>query len=220
MDLFLQWFSQLKWGRLIEVSLSAAGCMVCIVLHELCHGLTALWMGDDTTRRAGRLTINPLKHIDPVGLVLLFTVRFGWAKPVPVNMLRFHRPRLGMALTAMAGPICNLLLALVLTPLYAAVFVGDQLYGGVFTHYFGLFLISTISVSIGLAVFNLLPVPPLEGSRLPYVFLVRKYYFGVMKYEKYIALAIMLLLFVEVLSPVINLVTDGIMGLLVKVFGL
>ena len=80
MDTFSQWFSQLQWENLLELLISALSCVVCIVLHELCHGLAALLMGDDTARRAGRLSLNPLKHIDPVGLVLLFTVHFWMGK--------------------------------------------------------------------------------------------------------------------------------------------
>ena len=163
MESFTQWFSQLQWGKLLVMALSAASCIVCIVLHELCHGLAALWMGDDTARRAGRLSLNPLKHIDPVGLVLLFTVHFGWAKPVPVNYRRFKNPKLGMALTALAGPLGNLLLALMLTPVYAVVFAWYQTGGPATVYYLAVFLLTTITLSIGLAVFNLFPIPPLDG---------------------------------------------------------
>ena len=116
MNAFSQWFSQLQWEKLIEMIVSAFSCLMCIVLHELCHGYAALSMGDTTARRAGRLTLNPMKHIDLVGLVMLVTLHFGWAKPVPVNMRNFRRPKLGMALTALAGPLGTGLLALLMTP--------------------------------------------------------------------------------------------------------
>lgn len=219
MDSFVQWFSQLQWGTLIEMSLGAAGCLVCIVLHELCHGLAALWMGDDTARSAGRLTLNPLKHIDLVGLVLLFTVRFGWAKPVPVNMRRFRRPRIGMALTALAGPLGNLLLALVLTPLYAAVFVREQVYSQVFAHYLAVFLINAITVSVGLAVFNLLPVPPLDGAKVLFSFLPADLYRVLMKYERYGMILLVGLLYLGVLDTPLSFIRNGILQFMFTAVG-
>ena len=123
MDVFFRWFSQLDWGKLIEMAINAMACLVCVVIHEVCHGLAAFFLGDDTARRSGRLTLNPLKHIDLVGIVLLITVGFGWAKPVPVNMRNFRRPKRDMVLTSLAGPLSNALLALFLAPCYAATLV-------------------------------------------------------------------------------------------------
>lgn len=218
MNSFLQWFSQLDWDVLINMVLSAAACLLCIVLHELCHGLTALRMGDDTALRAGRLTLNPLKHIDWVGLILLITARFGWAKPVPVNMSRFRRPKLGMALTALAGPAGNLLLALVLTPLYAAAFVYDQLHGGI-ARYAATFLINAITVSVGLAVFNLLPVPPLDGSKIVFTFLPDKWHRFLLKYERYGMFLLMALLYSGFLDKPLSLMRNGILQFMFTAVG-
>lgn len=218
MNSFLQWFSQLDWDVLINMVLSAAACLLCIVLHELCHGWAALRMGDDTALRAGRLTLNPLKHIDWVGLILLVTVRFGWAKPVPVNMNRFRRPKLGMALTALAGPAGNLLLALVLTPLYAAAFVYDQLHGGI-ACYAAIFLINAITVSIGLAVFNLLPVPPLDGSKIVFTFLPAKWHRFLLKYERYGMFLLMALLYSGFLDKPLSLMRNGILQFMFTAVG-
>ena len=108
-----QWLGQLNFDRVWMLLLTVASCLLCITLHECCHGLAAWAMGDPTAKREGRLTLNPLKHIDPFGLVMLIVVRFGWAKPVPVDLRRFRNPRLGMALTALAGPLGNVVLTAV-----------------------------------------------------------------------------------------------------------
>ena len=216
---FTQWFAQLQWGKLLEIVISAASCILCIVLHELCHGLTALWMGDDTARRSGRLSLNPLKHIDLVGLVLLFTVRFGWAKPVPVDMRRFKKPKLGMALTAFAGPVGNLLLAAALTPVYAAVIVWYQSAASAAVYYLAVFLLMTITLSIGLAVFNLFPVPPLDGSKVLFAFLPPQWYLNLMRYERYGMILLAALLYLGVLDTPLMFLRDGVLNFMFTVFG-
>lgn len=210
MEAFFQWFSQLEWGKLIEMILSAAACLGCIVQHELCHGLAALWMGDDTARRSGRLTLNPLKHIDLVGLVLLFTVHFGWAKPVPVNMRKFRRPKLGMALTALAGPFGNFLIALLLTPGYAASIVWFQSSGNLAAYYLAIFLLMTITVSIGLLVFNLIPVPPLDGSKVLFSVLPAQWYGKLMRYERFGTIILVALLYLGVLDVPLSFLRNAI----------
>ena len=219
MEALSQWFSQLEWGRLIEMVLSAAACLFCIVLHELCHGFAALWMGDDTARRTGRLTLNPLKHIDLVGLVLLFTVHFGWAKPVPVNMRKFRRPRLGMALTALAGPICNFLIALLLTPGYAASVIWYQASGSSVVYYLAVFLLLTIKVSIGLMVFNLIPVPPLDGSKVLFSLLPPYWYGKLMRYERYGMIILVALLYLGVLDEPLSFLRNGIQQFIFSLAG-
>ena len=219
MEAFSQWFSQLQWGKLIEMALSAAACLLCIVLHELCHGLAALWMGDDTARRSGRLTLNPLKHIDLVGLVLLLTVHFGWAKPVPVNAMKFHRPKLGMALTALAGPIANFLIALLLTPGYAAAIVWYQFSGCLAVYYLVILLLMMITVSIGLMVFNLIPVPPLDGSKVLFSVLPSQWYRKLMRYERYGMFVLVALLYLGVLDGPLSFLRNGIQQFIFTVAG-
>ena len=219
MQALSQWFSQLQWGKLAEMAISAAACLMCIVVHELCHGLCALWLGDDTARRAGRLTLNPLKHIDLVGLVLLFTVHFGWAKPVPVNMRRFRNPKLGMALTGLAGPVSNFLLALLLTPAYGACYVWYRNTGNMAGFYLTLFLLMTITVSIGLMVFNLIPVPPLDGAKVLYAFLPHQWYAKLMRYERYGMFLLVALLYLGVLDAPLSYLRSGIQNFIITVAG-
>lgn len=200
MDVFFRWFSQLDWGELIEMAINAMACLVCVVIHEVCHGLAAFFLGDDTARRSGRLTLNPLKHIDLVGIVLLITVGFGWAKPVPVNMRNFRRPKRDMVLTSLAGPLSNALLALFLAPCYAATLVRYYSSGSLFAYYLAVFLIVTISRSIGLMVFNLIPIPPLDGSKVLFGLLPPRYYFRLMRYERYGMILLVALLYLGLLN--------------------
>ena len=100
--------------------------LICITLHELSHGFVAYKLGDDTAKRAGRLSLNPLRHLDPMGMLMMVIFRFGWAKPVPVNMYRFKDPKRGMAVTALAGPVSNILISLVFLFLYGALYLPLQ----------------------------------------------------------------------------------------------
>ena len=200
--------------------------LISLSLHELAHGYVAYKLGDPTAKNFGRLTLNPAKHLDPIGFICMLLAGFGWANPVPINTRNFKNPRRDMAISAAAGPISNVLLAAVfcaLLKVYTIVapnFMVSTEFSANVRYFTFVFLYYGISLNLTLAVFNLLPVPPLDGSRLLYVFLPPKYYFGVMKYERYISLAIMFLLLFGVLSPVISFVTDGLMSLLSLIFGL
>ena len=112
----------LDWSYLLNIVLSVVPALLCITFHEVSHGWVAYRLGDPTAKDAGRLTLNPLKHIDMMGLLMMVVFKFGWAKPVPVNMMRFRNPKRGMALTALAGPVSNVLLALVFLFLYGLLY--------------------------------------------------------------------------------------------------
>lgn len=137
------------------------GLMVALVLHEYAHARVADALGDPTARQLGRLTLNPIPHIDPVGLLMLFVFRFGWAKPVPVNPRHFRDPRRGMLLVAAAGPATNIVLAFVIR-LTTALLPQAWLAGG----YLPAAIQYAYIINLYLAVFNLLPIPPLDGSRI------------------------------------------------------
>lgn len=139
---------------------------VCLTIHEAAHALAALWLGDDTAKRQGRLSLNPLVHMDPLGsLMMLSSAPIGWAKPVPVNPFNIRKPETGLPLVAFAGPLSNLVLAVLFCWLYS--FIGQGLYGSGWHTMLEAF----ITINFSLAVFNLLPLLPLDGSKIVTVFM-------------------------------------------------
>lgn len=172
--------------------------LLCITLHELSHGLVAYRLGDTTAKDAGRLTLNPLRHLDPMGLLMMLVFHVGWARPVPVDMRRFQNPKRGMALTALAGPACNIVLALLFLFLYGLLYV--PLKGSAAGEYALEMIELTAVISLGLAVFNLLPFPPLDGSKIVFSLLSDEAYRRFLYLERYGALALFALMATGVLS--------------------
>ena len=186
-------FQALDVGSLTEAATRLLGVFLCLTIHETCHGLAAYAMGDPTAKSMHRLSLNPLRHIDWIGLCMMFFCGFGWAKPVPVDPRYFKKPKQGMAVTALAGPVSNLLLALLLL-LGSRLIYDFAPYTGVWNGIFR-FLFDTAILSIGLGVFNLVPIPPLDGSKVLAAFLPDRAYFQLMRYERYGILLLLLLSF-------------------------
>lgn len=167
--------------------------MLCITLHELSHGLAALALGDRTAKDQGRLTLNPIRHIDPMGLFMILFFRIGWAKPVPVNPYNFKDPKKGMALCALAGPAANVVLAAVALFFYGLSYT-------TLAHTLQDFLLTTATLSLYLAIFNLIPIPPLDGSKLLFSFLPDKAYAQVLRYERFGMILLFAVIFTDVLD--------------------
>ncbi len=189
-------------------------------LHEFAHALIAVKLGDDTPRLRGRLTINPMAHLDKRGALMILLFGFGYAKPVEVRMRRFKKPKRDMALVALAGPISNLLQSLILLFIYNALYYFGSSSGNAMMTYMGLFFFYAALININLAVFNLLPVPPLDGSRLATALLPAKYYYKIMQYERYIMLGLFVLLFTGVLSTPLSYLSRAVLSLLNSVASL
>ena len=184
----------LDWSVPVQLLLSVLPALICSTLHECAHGMTAYMLGDDTAKRAGRLSLNPIKHIDVLGLVMLVVFRFGWAKPVPVNMNNFRNPKQGMALTAAAGPLANLVISIIALFIYGLLFIPLGRYE------WGWYLLETVYVtaylSLTLALFNIIPIPPLDGSKVLYSAVSERSYRRLMYYERYGMIALLILVVV------------------------
>lgn len=195
------------------------GILACLLIvflvlpfHEWAHGFAAYKLGDNTAKYSGRLKFNPLAHIDPFGALCLLLFNFGWAKPVPVDPRNFKRPKTDMAIVALAGPLANVIAAiaggLILNAIY--VFGASALLSGGILMYVAIFFQYYISINIFLAAFNIIPIPPLDGSKILFAFLPDRIVYKIYQYQQFFFIAIYLLLFLGILSGPLRLISNAL----------
>ena len=217
LDYLQEFWKQFNWSAALAALERMLGVLLCLTVHESCHGLAAYALGDPTAKEQRRLSFNPLHHIDWLGLAAMFLCGFGWAKPVPVDMRYFKNPRRGMAITALAGPASNFLLALLL------LFIASRMYylpgeaGGVLIWVFS-FLLTTAVLSIGLGLFNLIPIPPLDGSKVLFALLPEGAYYVLMRYERYGMALLLLLVWFDVGSSALSTAIYAVYTWMMRLF--
>lgn len=228
--------------RLPLMILSLPAILLSLSVHEASHGYAAYKLGDPTAKNLGRLTLNPLKHINIFGFICMLFFHVGWANPVPINTRNFKNSRKGMAISAAAGPLSNLCLAIILTILLRLVMIPLEsiidntietyiFTTEVFAHLhanttytilslLAIILYLGISLNLNLMIFNLIPLPPLDGSRIAYMFLPTNIYFKVMQYEQYIMIGFIVLLASGIVNLPLETFTSGISDFFFKILGM
>ena len=213
-DYMISIFRYIQQGEyLLAIIAVLSRCFVvfcCLPIHELAHGLMAHLLGDDTAKREGRLSLNPFAHLNPIGTVMIFLFGIGYANPVPINPRNFKNEKGGMALTALAGPLANLIMGFVSVWGFFIFtkFTGSSAVGGAIAYFF----LYSAQINVMLAVFNLFPIPPLDGSKILAAVLPDKIYYKYMMYERYIMIALMILLFTGVLDTPISFLTSKLLN--------
>lgn len=216
---------------IVNILMVVVVVLISLSVHECAHGLAAYKLGDPTAKSMGRLSLNPKNHLDPVGTLMMLLFGFGWAKPVPINPNYFKNRKRGMAITAFAGPLSNVLMAflgvfayhIIYTFAVGTVFTGYDVFwsGAGIARILGKsgFVVAALTLcfyftnlNLSLAIFNLIPIPPLDGSRILNIILPEKYYFKVMQYERYIYLAVIFLLFTHLLDTPLSFLVNSIIN--------
>ena len=216
-------------GALFGLLIGIPGVLIAITFHEFAHGFAAYKLGDNTAKNEGRLSLNPLDHLDPIGTLMLLFAGFGWGKPVHVNPTNYTRKismEKGEAIVSIAGPLMNIILAFIFAIIYAAIykFAGAEFLESTVGYIITLLIASTISINIGLGVFNLIPLPPLDGSKIimPFLPYNAKQWFRNNEYIFYIIFVVIWITGIAsiIISPAITGITNGIMSLVGMIFGM
>lgn len=191
-------------------------------IHEFAHGFISTKLGDPTPRYQGRLTLNPMAHIDWMGALGILLFGIGWAKPVQVNARYYKNPKFGMAIVALSGPLSNIIVAFISVLLFCVInfALGFTNLSPYISNTLGLFFGTIARINVSLAVFNLIPIPPFDGSRILLVFLPEKYYFKIMQYERFIFIGMLIILFTGVLEFPLRFASNFVLQVIIQVASL
>ncbi len=216
--------SSLSMGQKLTYILILAFCVLfSLSVHEFSHGLAAYAVGDKTAKYSGRLSLNPLAHLDPFGAICLFLFGFGWAKPVPVNPWNFKNKKGGMILTALAGPFSNFLLAFIAMVIYTllgGLRFSSASFGFTLASVFYELAYYMIMINLGLGLFNLIPIPPLDGSKVLTAILPEKTYFKLMDYERYGFIILIILINTPIFNSLLNMCQSAVIDFYSNIIGL
>jgi len=210
-------FQALDLASLQDAVLRVVAVLLCLTVHETCHGLAALALGDPTAKSQHRLSLNPLRHIDWFGLAMMFVAGFGWAKAVPVDPRYFKKPKQGMALTALTGPVSNFVLAILAMGISKVIYLYAP-YTPMFQAILDFCLYTVAPLSVGLGLFNLLPIPPLDGSKVAAVLLPDRIYAALMRYERFGFLLLLILAWQGIMDGFVNNAILGVYSALFNLF--
>ncbi len=188
---------------ILTLLVSVPGLLLAISMHECAHGYAAYLMGDRTAKYSGRLSLNPLHHLDLVGTICMLFFHFGWAKPVPINPNNFKNHRLGIIIVSLAGPFVNFILGLLSSLIYLGIMLFIQSSAPIWEFLGMVFLYSTY-MNVGLMIFNLIPIPPLDGSKILMEFLPYKLKYQVYRYEQYFGIILIILVYMGTITPVLS----------------
>ncbi len=192
--------------NIIATVISIAAFLISVSCHEFSHGYVAYKLGDPTAKNSGRLTLNPLKHFDLLSVLFYMVFHFGWAKGVPINPAYFKDTKKGMVMSALAGPLTNILLAFI-SAVILQIYPERVSFGGIGYHillYLYQFLYYMLSVNVMLAIFNLIPIPPLDGSKVFFSVFPERIYYRILSYDRFMLLLLLVLVYTGVLDRVIT----------------
>lgn len=201
--------------KIYELLINLLVLFTAVPVHEFAHAFVASKLGDDTPERQGRVTLNPFAHLTLWGSLMLVLAGFGWGNPVSVNPRNFKKPKLGMMLSSLAGPVSNFIMAFLAMIIYKLLmFVGVGYYGSELCGLLGVVFLHICLINISLGVFNFLPIPPLDGSKIFNALLPDRIYFKIMSYERYIALVMLLLVYTGVLAVPLSFLRVKAIGIM------
>ena len=197
---------------ILGLLISIPGLLLALSMHEFAHGYVAYLMGDSTAKYSGRLSLNPLHHLDPVGAICMLLFRFGWAKPVPINPQNFRNHRKGIVLVSLAGPFANFILGFISCIIYYALVCFAPM-ENLFVYFISQVFLYSVYMNVGFMIFNLVPIPPLDGSKILMEFLPPRIKYQIYRYERYFGIILIIAVYAGAITPVLGIFRGWVLSL-------